>query len=481
MAFIDGTAVNVALPQLQTSLKATILHLQWVVEAYALLLAAFLLAGGSLGDRYDRRVVFVIGVALFCLASVWCGLSPGIGQLITARAFQGLGGALLVPNSLAMISVAYPPESRGRAIGTWSGVTAIMAAIGPVLGGWMVQHISWRWVFFINVPIGVAIAVLTAWRIPACGAKAAPGALDWPAALLAATGLGGIVYAFIESRPWAGATGAVFLLVFILVEARTAAPLLPLELFRSRDFTGANLITLFLYAALSGALFFLPLQLIQIQGYAPTAAGSALLPFVLLMFLLSRWSGGLVERYGARLPLVIGPLITAAGYALLTRPAVGRSFWTTVLPAVATLGLGMAVSVAPLTTAVMTAAPAKYAGVASGVNNAVSRVGGLLAIAVLGLVLRGEFERTLDRQYEKLNLPAQIRREIDGQRELLAAAQTNNGLGRLAIHESFLAGYRSVLWLSASLAALSSVCAAVSISGRRAVSARGTPAYGHDD
>ncbi|HUA85220.1 MAG TPA: MFS transporter [Bryobacteraceae bacterium] len=467
MAFIDGTVVNIALPRLQKDLHATLANLQWVVESYALFLAALLLIGGSLGDRYGRRKIFTAGVVLFSGASAYCGFAPNIGHLIFARAVQGIGAALLVPGSLALISANFPEQERGRAIGTWSGFTSITAALGPVLGGWFTEHGSWRWVFFINVPIGLLVVLITLWKVPESSAGSSTQSFDWAGGALAALGFGGVTYALIESRPIAGAAGAISLVALFYWEAHAPSPMAPLGLFRSRNFSGANLLTFFLYAALSGILFFLPLDLIQVQNYSPTQAGAALLPFILLMFVLSRWSGGLADRYGAKAPLVVGPLLAAAGFALFARPGVGGSYWATFFPATVVLGLGMAVSVAPLTTTVMNAVDQSEAGAASGINNAVSRIAALLAVALLGAVLSTVFDSALERQLDRLHVPPPVRAEIEAQRSRLGDAGTADSRGQQAIKEAFVAGFRSMVWLATALAVVSSFGAVALITSKR--------------
>lgn len=482
MVFIDGTVVNVALPSLQDKLNASVVDVQWVVEAYALFLAALLLAGGSLGDHFGRRRIYAIGVALFALASVWCGLAPDINQLIMARAVQGIGGALLVPGSLAIISASFKNEERGRAIGTWSGFTAITAAVGPVTGGWLIENFSWRAIFFINVPLALVVLALLFLHVPESRDEKEAEGLDWLGAVLATISLGAIVYGLIESSRLgfkhpviltALVCGVITSILFLMLEAHKRNPMLPLRLFGSRNFGGANLLTLFLYTALSGCLFFFPLNLIQVQGYTATAAGAALLPFVLLMFFLSRWSGGLVKRYGAKIPLVVGPMIAALGFALFMLPGVGGIYWTTFFPAVVVLGLGVAVSVAPLTTTVMSAVKENRAGIASGINNAVSRTAGLLSIAVLGIVMLHAFNNYLDRRLTTLNLSPEARQTLDGQRAKLAGAELPENLDpalrqatKQAIDEAFVYGFRSVMAVAIALAVLSALSAWLIIEGK---------------
>ena len=466
MAFIDGSVVNVALPALQSAFGATLSDIQWVVESYAVTLAALLLTGGSLGDLRGRRRVFAEGVVIFAAASAWCGFSRTIGELIAARALQGVGAALLVPGSLSLISASFPQSERGRAIGTWSGFTAITAALGPVLGGWLIQHLSWRWIFFINLPLAIVVVAISIWRVPESRNPGAGRRIDWGGVALTAGGLGALVFGLIESVPSAIVAGSALLIGFVFLESRSAAPMLPLALFQSLSFAGANLLTFLLYAAFGGLLFFLPLNLVQVQGYSATQAGASFLPFIVLMF-LSRWTGGLIDRYGARRPLIVGPLIAAAGFALLARLGVGGSYWTTVFPGLVVLGLGMAISVAPLTTTVMNSVPPEHAGVASGINNAVSRVAGALAIAVFGAVLYVAFNHALDRRLQALNLPAATRSTIDAERRSLAAAHTSDARVRDAIEQSFLSGYRLVLWIAVALAIASSASAALLIEGDR--------------
>jgi len=433
-----------------------------------------LLVGGSLGDHYGRRRVFVIGVVIFAVASGLCGLAGNIRHLIAARAIQGFGAALLVPGSLAIISNSFSEQERGRAIGVWSGFSAITTGIGPVLGGWLIEHVSWRAVFFINLPLAVVV-ILISLRHVAENSDRETTRVDWLGAILAALGLGALIYGLIESSQvgfkdrsviMALAAGVVVLLLFLFVESRLSSPMLPLTLFRSRTFAGTNLLTFLLYAALGGTLFFLPLNLIQVQHYSPTAAGAVLLPFILIMSFLSRWSGGLVARYGPKLPLVVGPVITAVGYLLFLLPGIGGNYWTNFFPPAVVLGLGMAITVAPLTTTVMSSIGQDRAGTASGVNNAVARTASLVAIAVLGVVMIHVFKTSLNARMSRTNLPASVAQSLQTQSIKLAAIDIPKDLNpeahrliRRAIDESFVFGFRWVMIIGAALAAASAVTA----------------------
>jgi EmrB/QacA subfamily drug resistance transporter len=472
MAFIDGTVVNVALPALQKAFGASVLGVQWVIESYSLALAALLLVGGSMGDMFGRRRMFLLGVGFFAAASAYCGLSPNIGHLIAARAVQGIGAAFLVPGSLAIISASFEESQRGKAIGTWSGASAITTAIGPVLGGWLIQHLSWRWVFFLNLPLALAVIVISVWHVPESRSNLR-GRIDWLGALAVTLGLTAVTSGLIESSRrgwkhplvWATLVASVAgLVAFMFVEDKEALPMVPLTLFRSRAFSGANMLTLFLYAALSILVFVLPLNLIQVQGYSATAAGAAMLPFILLMFSLSRWSGGLVARYGARLPLVAGPSITAAGFLVCSIPSVGGSYWSTFFPAVVTVGLGMSLTVAPLTTVVMGSVDRDRVGTASGINNAVSRVAGVIAIAGLGAAMVASFSNHLNHRLSRMDLPDDVRAELRSNEIRMAALEPPGSVDvraaveiRNAIVESFVSSFRLIMWICCALAVISAV------------------------
>ncbi len=481
MAFIDSTVVNVALPALQTSFHATVVDVQWVVESYGLFLGALILVGGSLGDLFGRRLMFVVGVVIFALASASCGAASNINQLIIARSVQGVGAALLVPGSLAIISASFDETSRGQAIGTWSGFTAITAAIGPVLGGWLVEHASWRWAFFINVPLAAAVISISLWRIPE--SRSTGARVDWFGAVVVTLGLGGLVSGFIESVSLGWRHPLVFgslivgsgcLIVFVFVEANGTWPMVPLKLFASPSFTGANLLTLFLYAAIGIFFFLFPLNLIQVQAYSTTAAGAAALPLILLIFLLSRWSGGLVARYGPRVPLIIGPLTAAFGFVLFAVPSVGDGYWKAFFVPVIVLGLGMAITVAPLTTVVMNSVDRNRVGAASGINNAVARVAGVLAIAVLGIVMVNAFGARLDSRLANFSLPPGTLHEIQAGEIKLAGLQLPTSLNETtgtaikeSVREAFVFGFRLIMLICAGLSVASAAAAWLLIPGKR--------------
>ena len=474
MTFIDGTVVNVALPALQKDLSATITDVQWVIEAYALFLGALILIGGSLGDQFGRKRIFLIGVVWFTAASIWCGVAPSALILIIGRALQGIGAAFLVPGSLAIISATFDGADRGRAIGTWSGFSAITTAIGPVLGGWLIENLSWRAAFFINVPLAAIVVWITLRSLDESSDPSRTRRIDWMGAALAIVGLGGIVLGLLQ-WPTLGArhplvmlsllAGAIGLIVFVIVEHREANPMMPLHLFASRSFTLTNVLTLLLYGALGIAFFITPLLLIQVEGYTATAAGAAFLPFPIIMFVLSRWSGGLVDRVGPRIPLTVGPLIAALGFALFARMEIGNSYWAALFPAVVVLGLGMAITVAPLTTTVMTAVPSDHAGVASGINNAVARVAGLLAIAVFGVILTREFNGSIERSLSQRGITGQVRAEIAEELPKMAGANLSKlSVGEEArariqadIHAAFLRGFKVVMLEAAAVTLLSAV------------------------
>lgn len=395
MAFLDGTVVNVALPALGADLGAEVSGLQWVLNGYMLALASLILLAGSLGDRLGRRRVFLVGVGWFATASLLCGLAPNVATLVAARTLQGVGGALLTPGSLAILDASFARADRPRAVGAWSGLSGVFAAVGPLLGGWLVDAASWRLVFLINLPAAVVVVYVGIRHIPESFDPTAAGRLDVAGAALGAAGLAGVTYALIEAPGQgvtspgiltAGVVGVVSMAAFAIVETRRSHPMLPPEIFSSRQFTSANLVTFAMYAALSGVFFLLVLQLIVVLGYSEMQAGVASAPVTLLMLVLSARAGALAQRIGPRVPMSLGPLLMAAGILLMLRIAPGATYASVVLPAVVVFGLGLSLTVAPLTATVLAAADERHAGVASGVNNAVARAAGLMAVAVLPAV-----------------------------------------------------------------------------------------------
>jgi len=474
MAFIDSTVVNVALPALQSDLHATVVDVQWVIESYGLFLSALILVGGALGDSLGRRKMFLLGVIGFAVASAGCGFSSNITNLLVWRSVQGIAAAFLVPGSLSIISSSFDEKSRGKAIGIWAGFTTITSAFGPVFGGWLIEHATWHWIFFLNIPLAALVLIISFWHVPE-SRSSDPGSIDWLGASIATLGLAALVYGFLESsvlgwtHPRVIGTlifGIGSLTLFIFVEMRVKTPMVSLKLFQSASFSGANLLTLFLYSALGIFFFLFPLNLIQIQKYSATATGAAVLPMILLMFLLSRWSGGLINRYGAKLPLIVGPLIAAVGFFLFAVPHVRAHYWTSFFPAFVVLGLGMAISVAPLTTAVMNSVEQERAGTASGINNAVARVAGVLAVAVLGAVMAAAFAYSLRASLASLNLNAGIVHQLESNIPKLGSLDAPPGVDsqttaaiRSAIADAFIFGFRLIVLVCAVLAIASAAVA----------------------
>jgi EmrB/QacA subfamily drug resistance transporter len=473
MAFIDQTALSLVLPTLQEELDASGGQLLWAVNAYLIFLASLILVGGSLGDHFGRKRVFMLGTALFTLASALCGLAPTIEFFIAARALQGIGGALMVPGSLAILSALFGDE-RGAAIGTWSAFSTITTIAGPILGGALVSLGLWRGIFFINLPLAMISLYAMAKHVPENRDESAPAQLDYLGGLLASLGLGGITYAFIQSTEGeasqtviggAGLLGVVCLILFVIVEARSRYPMVPLGLFRSRVFSGTNAMTLFLYAALGLLGLFLPLNLIQIQGYEESAAGFAFLPVAICIALISRRMGRLSDRIGSRLPLTIGSSIVGLGFLILSTVGLTSgqdSFATTILPPMMFVGLGMGMVVAPLTAAVMGAVPSQQAGIASGVNNAVARGANVLAVAIVGSIALLSFGSYLETETAALDLMPEQRAFLEAEASNLAAAAPPPGLSLeltaqtdKAIQTAFLDTFQLVCWIGAGLCFLS--------------------------
>jgi EmrB/QacA subfamily drug resistance transporter len=424
IANIDESIVNVALPAIETDLTTSAVVVQWIVNAYTLCLSALLLVGGAAGDQFGRRRFFIVGISIFAAASLWCGLAPGLTQLILARAAQGAGAALLLPCSLALIGATFDETERGKAIGTWAGASAVATAIAPLLGGWIVDHFSWRWIFLVNPLIALPTIWIATYHVPESRDPDAKPGLDWRGTILVLLGLGGLAYGLMASpiSGWRDPVvlvsligGLALLIAFVHAERRSRTPILPLLLFQSRTFSAVNLLTLLLYAALGGVLFFLPFALIQVHGYPATLAGTAFLPFTIIMAALSRWAGGLLDQFGPRLPLVIGPAIAAAGIGMMGLTIGGGSYWE-FLVAIAILGFGMVVTVAPLTATVIDAVPAHETGVASGINNAVASVANLLAVAILGAVALSILDHELTRNLQNPALAEGVKHAIQAAR-----------------------------------------------------------------
>jgi EmrB/QacA subfamily drug resistance transporter len=483
-AYIDESIVNVALPAIETDLGASAAVAQWLINAYTLCLSALLLVGGAAADLFGRRRVFVLGIGLFAFASLWCGLAPSVTQLIIARAVQGVGAAMLIPSSLALIGASFDEAERGKAIGTWTGAAALAAAVAPILGGAIVDHSSWRLIFFINPVIALSAVLIGLRYLPESRNTAAPARLDWLGTVLIFAGLGCVVTALIMG-PGAGfasphvtgliGAGAVLLVSFVWQEARDPVPLMPLALFASRTFSGVNLLTLLLYGALGGAFFFLPFDLIQVHGYSATAAGMAFLPFTVIIGALSRWSGGLLARFGARLPLVIGPAIAALGFVLLALPGMDGSYWTTFFLPMAVLGLGMAVSVAPLTTTVMNAVDKDRAGTASGINDAVATIAGLFAVAILGAVALTVFAAAIDHALALAPVAPDLRAALQRAKgsfviepSVSALTGADRQMAEQVIRAALAEGIRTIMLAGAGLALTGAACAAVMIEPRPA-------------
>jgi EmrB/QacA subfamily drug resistance transporter len=467
LAFIDGSVVSIALPRIQTSFHATAFEAQWVIQGYTLVVGALMLLSGALGDRYGRKRLFVGGVVLFAFGSVLCGIADSMPMLIASRVLQGIGGVLLTPSSLALIGANFEGAARGKAIGTWSGLASVTSAIGPVAGGAIVDHFGWRWVFFINIPLAIAVIAIALRYVPESRDEGERGPLDVLGSLLVTAALGAVVYGFAESGR-AGwnltsisllAGGAAAMVAFVALERSAPNPILPLALFARRVFSGINIMTFFLYGALGGLFYFLPFVMIQVDDYSATLAGFAMLPAIALIVLLSRYSGALVYRLGSRTILVTGPLLAASGFtALAVLPDL--HYWTGIFPGVLLIGLGMGFTVAPLTTTMIDSVPEHNVGVASGINNAVARVAALLAIAILGATLSAVFAGRLDTRMTQHRLSPGQRAQVVGQRQDLAGTRLRDPNEVAAIRAAYVDGFRIVALACALLALLSAVTAA---------------------
>ncbi|GAC1387665.1 MAG: MFS transporter [Vulcanimicrobiaceae bacterium] len=471
LVFIDGTVVSIALPVMQTQLHASSAQALWVVEGYTLVLSALMLLCGALADRYGRKKIFLTGVVLFATGSLACGLSSSIGMLLAARILQGVGGTLLAPASLALLGAHFDGAARAKAIGTWSALTALASTIGPIAGGIIVDHFSWRWVFGINLPIAALILAAGFLKVEESQGKDERGALDVAGSAFITLALGAIVFGFIQAgiTGWSNPAviaailiGPAALGIFLLIEHRAKNPIMPLALFAGRTFTGVNLLTLLLYGALSGLFYFLPFVLIQVKHYAATTVGLAMMPLLVLIILLSRGSGALIGRFGAKRLLVVGPLLSAAGFACFAFLP-GNRYWDAVLPGILLIGTGMGMAVAPLTTTMMESVNAQHVGLASGINSAISRIAGLIAVAVFGVILASLFNARLTQRVDDAHVSTPARIRVDAQRSSLAGATIADVRLERFVLDSYSDGFRAVALGCALSAALGGLVAALLI------------------
>lgn len=482
MVFLDGTVVTVALPQIQKEFNASVSGLQWLIDIYILFLSVPILVAGSLSDRYGRKKLFNLGLIGFTLASVGCGAASDLNQLILARVLQGISGAVMLPGGLAILNASFPAEMRGRVVGTWSAFTPLTTAIGPLLGGWLVDNVSWRAAFYINLPLGLLTLFLSSRFIPESRSEKLPESQDWLGAILITLGLGSLIYGLIEGPHlgWAApsvwvAIGAslVCLIGFVVVEAKTAHPMIPLELFRHRLFAGITLITFILYFAMSGVFFFFPLNLQQIQEFSATNTGAAFMPIIILLFLMSRWSGYYADKFGPRMPMIVGPVVIGVGFFMYMIPGESANYWLTFLPATIVYGIGLGITVAPLTVVALSAAPMHLSGLASGVSNAASRIASMLAVATLGFLMVLQFSASLEHRTQSLPLSEQERVLLQDEKLKLGGASAPPDLTPAvrtqvdtAIDEAFVDAFRLMMALCGVLALISAGVSALTITNQ---------------
>jgi len=470
MAFIDGTALNVVLPSLQNSLNASGADLFWILNAYLLMLAALILIGGSLGDKLGRKKVFMAGIAIFILGSALCGFAGGVVQLILFRMLQGVGGALMIPGSLSLISSSINPDERGKAIGTWSAATTVVTIGGPVLGGALADAGLWRYIFFINVPIGVIALIILFGKVAEIRDEQSDKHIDVIGALAIALGLAAITFGFLRI-PQLGLHnwqvigsligGVVLLIAFLLIEKKAKQPMMPLQLFANATFTGVNLLTLFLYAGLGACMLFLSLNLVQVQGYSQLQSGLTFLPFTLLMVMLARFAGKLADIHGPRLFLIVGPATAGVGMLLLSFVTLTKGideYWTTFFPGIVVFGLGMSFTVAPLTATVMGSVSDRFSGTASGINNAITRIANVFANAIFGTLAVLFFSASMQQRLEKVSLPGPVKDQVLAQSANLGNAKppkdipaSEQTMVREYYHGSFIDAYKRIMLISSGL------------------------------